>query len=237
MARLLWPHKNPIGRQATVNWRDRPIELTVVGIVRDHRHIDTSTSPRPEIYVPFRQDPDRIITVVIQTWKDSAGVMPGVRAALDSLDRDTVISDVHTMQQILDRAVSVPRYNAELFAVLGGLALMLAIAGVYGVISHAVSQRTHEIGVRMALGAQVPDVFRMIVREGLALAVIGIAVGTIAALGLTRLLQDLLYEVKPTDPVTFTGIAVLLIAVALAASYIPARRAMRVDPIVALRYE
>ena len=238
MVRLLWPNQSPIGQQVGIQWAEQqPIEFTIVGIVRDHRHIDTSTLPRPEIYVPFWQDPARTMNLVVLTRIDSASVTPAVRAALDSLDRDTVISDVQTMRQILDRAVAQPRYNAQLFGVLGGLALMLAIVGIYGVISHAVSQRTHEIGIRMALGAQARDVLRMIVGESVTLALAGIAIGTVAALALTKLLEDLLYEVKPTDPATFAGVAVLLVVVAVLACWIPARRAMRVDPLVALRHE
>jgi putative ABC transport system permease protein len=164
-------------------------------------------------------------------------MITALQQAIWSVDKDTPITAVATMDQIVAESVAAPRYQTMLLAAFGALGLLLAMVGIYGVISHGVSQRTHEIGVRMALGAARGDVLRMVMREGMLLALGGIVVGVAGALGLTRFLQSLLFEVKPTDPATFVGVAVALMLVAMAACYVPARRAMRVDPMVALRHE
>jgi len=177
------------------------------------------------------------MSFVIHIPNKPTGVTSLVRGTLNSLDRGVVISDIRTMDDILDESVVRERYNAELFGMFGGLALILAMTGIYGVISHAVSHRTHEIGVRMALGAQSEDVLRMVIREGMTLALAGIAAGAGLALALMRFLQSLLFGIKPTDPAIFLAVACAMALVALTACYIPARRAMRVNPVVALRHE
>jgi ABC-type antimicrobial peptide transport system permease subunit len=154
-----------------------------------------------------------------------------------ALDRDLPVTEIRTMDEILDTAAAEPRFTTSLLAALSAIALVLAIVGIYGVIAYSVAERTQEMGIRMALGAERVDILRLVLRQGLMLAVSGIAIGLAASLALTRLLGSLLYRVSTTDPLTFVFGAVLFAAVALVASYVPARRAMRVDPLIALRYE
>jgi len=153
------------------------------------------------------------------------------------VDKDEPVSSVSTMQQLVSQSVAEPRFRTLLLGIFAGLAFLLAVVGIYGIISYSVSQRTHEIGVRMALGAERRDVLRLVVGQGMRQTLIGVGVGLLAALGLTRLLASYLYSVRPTDPMTFVVVSAVMLAVALLASYIPARRATKVDPLVALRYE
>ena len=160
-----------------------------------------------------------------------------MRRATAEVDKSAAVSDVKTMDHIVSEAVTQPRFNLVLLGLFSGIALLLSAAGIYGVTAYSVTQRTHEFGIRMALGAQVGDVLRMIIRQGMLLISVGIAIGLLAAFVLTRLLRTLLFGVSETDPLTFVVISILLTAVALLACYIPARRATKVDPLVALRYE
>ena len=237
MARRFWPDGKVIGQRVTMDQPGHPIEFTVVGVVHDARLFATVTSSRSEMYVPFWQDPFGRMSLVIHTTFDPAGVTPAVREVLHSLGSSIVLSNFQTMQDLLYKSVGEPRFDAQLFGMLAGLALLLAMVGIYGVISYAVTLRTREFGVRMALGAQPGNILRMVIREGMLLVIAGIALGIGGALALGRVLQSLLFEIKPTDPATFVGVTIALATVALAACWIPARRAMNVDPIVALRYE
>jgi putative ABC transport system permease protein len=175
--------------------------------------------------------------VVVRTSVEPDGVAASVRAAVSEVDKSAAVSDVKTMQHIVDNAVTQPRFNFFLLSLFSGIALLLSAAGIYGVTAYSVTQRTHEFGIRLALGAQVGDVLRMIIRQGMLLISVGIAVGLLASFALTRLLRGLLFGVSVTDPLTFVAITLLLALVALLACYIPARRATKVDPLVALRYE
>ena len=177
------------------------------------------------------------LTLVVRSSGDAASLAPEVRAAIHSLDRNVPISEVQTMDQVVRTATGESRFYLVLLGVFAGVALVLAAVGVYGVMSYSVSRRIHEIGIRMALGAARHDVLRLVVWKGVVLAASGIAVGLAGALVLTRLMSGLLYGTKPTDPAAFVAAVVVLGAVAIAASYIPARRAAKVDPMVALRYE
>lgn len=219
--------------------------LTVVGVVADVRHRGLDQLPRPEMYRPHTQfryggtnaPAVSTMTWVIRTAGDPRSAISYARAAIHEVDAALGISDVSTMEQVLADSTSDRRLNMLLFALLGSLALALAAVGVYGVVAYSVSQRTHEIGVRMAIGAKPADVVRMILGEGGRLSAAGVVIGTAMAIAVARLIRGLLFEVSATDPLTLAGVAIGLLGVALVASYIPARRATRVDPMIALRGE
>jgi putative ABC transport system permease protein len=190
-----------------------------------------------QVYFPHEQVPTRDMMVALRTKGDPTSLASLLRAEVQALDHEQPIFDVKTMEQRVYDYLRQPRFNMVLIGAFAGLALVLAAVGIYGVISYSVAQRTQEIGIRMALGAQQGDVLRMVLQSAMLLVAIGLGIGLAAALASTRVLQSLLFGVSTTDPATFVAIAVLLAAVALLASYIPARRATKVDPMVALRYE
>jgi putative ABC transport system permease protein len=249
LARRHWPNENPLGRRLRL--LDAPPDqattqyMTVVGVVADAKNRGLSVEPGQEIYVPLRQQvasggglrPSISCVLLIRTAGDPSNLINAVRQKVWAVDRNIPITDVRTAEQIIGTAVAQPRFNALLLALFAFIALCLGAVGIYGVISYAVTQRTHEIGVRLALGAQQRDVLRMVVRQGMTLAMTGVALGLLSALALTRWMEGLLFGVRPADPLTFTLIAVALLLVALVACYIPARRATKVDPMVALRCE
>jgi predicted lysophospholipase L1 biosynthesis ABC-type transport system permease subunit len=219
----------------------------VVGHVKQWALDDSSTYIQNLAYFPLYQDPDQWVplnypytTIVVRTPLEPAAVMPAIKAAVYGAGSDQPVYNIHTMQQIVSESMTAQRFPMILLGTFAGLALLLASIGIYGVISYSVTQRVHEIGIRMALGAEKRDVFRMVVGQGLGLALAGVAIGVLAALILTRLLSSfsfLLYGVGASDPITFITVSVMLLFVAVVACYIPTRRAMRVDPMVALRYE
>jgi putative ABC transport system permease protein len=175
--------------------------------------------------------------LVVRTAANPLSMAPTVKSQIQLIDKDLPIDEAKTMQQLLAESISGRRFNMLLLTVFGAVALVLAVVGIYGLMSYSVAQRTHEIGIRVAIGAQPRDVFRMVIGQGMMLAMIGVAFGLAGAFGLTRLMATMLFGVEPTDPTTFVIVAVLLSAVALVACFIPARRATKVDPLVALRYE
>jgi putative ABC transport system permease protein len=178
------------------------------------------------------------MTVIAKTASSDPNLLvAAMREQVKSIDRDQPVYNIRTMDEIRSDSVSTERLNLALLSIFAGLALVLAIVGIYGVMSYSVTQRTHEIGIRMAIGAKPVDVFRMVIGQGMMLALIGVACGLLGAFGLTRLMASMLFGVEPTDPVTFASIAILLTAVALVACYLPSRRATKVDPMVSLRYE
>jgi predicted permease len=247
-ARKYWPGENPLGKHIAFD-DDKaasPTWLTVIGIVRDAKQENWAEAPYPEVYLAAlqnggflgeRESHASYITLVVRTRGNPAALSAMIKNTVWSLDRNLAISEVLTMDDVVAEANAQPRFEMALLGVFAGVALMLAAVGIYGVMSYSVARRTHEIGIRISLGASRTDVLRLVVRQGMVLALAGSAAGIIGALLLSRLMTKLLYGVLPTDPVTFTGVAVLLMFVALAANYLPARRATRVDPIVALRYE
>jgi putative ABC transport system permease protein len=236
-----FPHENPLG--ARLDWaRSKPPHqwMTIVGVVQDVKYWGLNQPVDPAVYAPFSQSDEpwrRWMTLAIRTSGPSNTLVDEVKQHVWSLDRQIPVSDIQSMNELMAVSLDQERFNMSLLGIFAALALILAAVGIYGLMAYAVSQRTHEIGVRVAVGAQQRDVLALVVREGAKLAFLGIAIGVAAAVGLTRLMASLLFDVKPTDPATFAGVAILLALVALAACYIPARRATRIDPMVALRYE
>ncbi|MDQ3698699.1 MAG: ABC transporter permease [Gemmatimonadota bacterium] len=234
LARRHWPGQEPIGSRIAFG---DTVFRTIVGIVGDTRQEGVSEAPYPQAYRAYAQVPRRAMYVTLRTGGDPLAAVGTLRQAVASIDREIALSDILTMEQRLGESVAQPRVNAALLTIFGLVALVLAAIGIYGVTSYAVAQRTREIGVRMALGARRSDVLRLVVRQGMLPVAAGLAVGIGAALAATRVLQNLLFGVDATDPITFVAITLLLGGTALVASLIPARRAAGVDPTVALRSE
>jgi putative ABC transport system permease protein len=233
MAHLYWPNEDPLGRRLRIiasPW------LTVVGVVGDVHHTGLNSQPNPEMYLSHLQEPEASLAVMVRATGNPLLLASAVREQVKALDKDQPLT-ITTMDQVFSNSVAGQRFNSLLLGLFGALALVLAMVGVFGVINYSVAQRTHEIGIRLALGAQRGDVFRLIVGQGLLLALLGVGLGSGGAFVLTRLLTGLLYGVSPTDAETFVIVSLLLTAVALLACYMPARRATKVDPLVALRYE
>jgi putative ABC transport system permease protein len=238
MARQYFPNDEPIGKRITFGFPpdgDAPREI--VGIVGDVRDVALNQNPAPMMYVPYAQAPFWGAVVVTRSNLSLATFAGAIHRDASAIDKDLPVTDVAAMPDIVYTSVAQPRFQMVLLGLFGSLALLLAAVGIYGVISYSVVQRTHEIGIRMSLGAQPGQILQLVIGQGAKLALAGIALGGAAALGLTRWMMSLLYEVSPSDPLTFVGVAVVLALVAIAACYIPARRAMRVDPMTALRYE
>ena len=242
MAKRYWPHEDPVGkrlRQGGPDDAEFPW-LAITGVVADVREFDPMTEPQPTIYFPIEQfaDPRGILRDwVVRTDNDPKTIAANVRAAVWDVDKDLPVTRIRSMEEVRSTAVVSPRLNLLLFGFFAALALILASVGIYGVTAYSVAQRTREIGIRVALGASRSDVVRIVVSQGVRLATIGVLLGLIGAFALTRLMASMIYGVSSSDPATFSIVAFLLMCVALAACYIPARRATRVDPIVALRYE
>jgi putative ABC transport system permease protein len=236
-ARVFWPNDDPLGKHIRPDIFPPDQWLTIVGVVSDVRHSALSVAPQPEVYWPFLQNPDRRIAMLIRTTADPLNLTGAVRGEIRAIDKALPVSNVMTMDDLLSDSVAQPRFYTLLLTAFATVALLLAVVGLYGVISYAVSQRTHEIGIRMALGASPRDVLRLIINHGMFLTLAGMALGLAAAWALTRVLKNLLFNVSPTDPAIFVGIVLLLVGVASLACYLPARRATKVDPITALRDE
>jgi putative ABC transport system permease protein len=230
--------RDPIGQKLVYAGGQAP-PITVVGVVGDVKIGGLDDAIRPVIYYPFRQNPNPGTNLVIRTSGDPTTLAAAIRNEARTLEPDVAIFNVRAMEQIISNspAAFMRRFPALLISIFAGVALQLASIGIYGVVSYSVSQQTHYIGVRMALGAQASDILKMVLKQGLTLALGGMALGVVAAFGLTRLLQSLLFEVGATDKATFGLVLGTLFVVALLACYIPARRATKVDPLVALRYE
>jgi putative ABC transport system permease protein len=205
--------------------------------VADVKNDDLDEQPDPAVYLAHAQNPSRTMSLVIRTTQNPTQLTAAVRNEVQALDPSLPVSNVKTVRQMIDERISAKRLMTYILAVFGLTALLLASIGIYGVMSYAVSQRTQEIGIRMALGARAMDVLKLVVKNGMVLALIGMAIGLAGAFALTRLLHNLLFHVTPTDSLTFAVVSFALVLVALFACYIPARRATKVDPLVALRYE
>jgi putative ABC transport system permease protein len=237
-AKRHFPSENPIGKRVkpAVFIGGEPIWREIVGVVKDVKHRQSLGGDyEPEYYMPHAQTPMNNMSLVVRSTNDPRNLARGLQQAVQSLDRDLPVRPVITLERYLGRAAAQPKFNALLLGLFAGLALLLTAIGLYGVMAYAVVQRVREIGVRIALGAQTGDVLKMVLRQGLKLTALGLAIGLAAAYALTRYMRSLLFGVKAADPLTFAAIALLLIVVALVACWIPARRATKVDPIVALR--
>jgi putative ABC transport system permease protein len=238
-AKQHFPNVNPIGQRVMIDQDDdKAPPCEVVGVVANTRHDNLTDEPGPEFYVPIMQDPQRQLDFVFRTSAvNPAGLNMTVKNAVHDLDKDIYVAPFEPMEQFLSLQLAQPRFNMMLLVAFAGVAMILAAIGIYGVIAYSVTQRTREIGIRMALGAQKEQMLGMMLRQSLMLVVIGLALGLAAAIAATRLLAALLYGVGANDLTTYAVVVGLLGGAALLASYIPARRAMRVDPMVALRYE
>jgi predicted permease len=237
-ARKYWPGESALGKRVRLGPNsDAAPWITVVGVVGNVRHTGLDSEPRPEVYRHLLTSPPTGPVVVVRTTADPSALVPTLGAAVRELDRGIPAATAQTMREIIARSVAERRFLMLLLAAFAGAALVLASVGIYGVVSNTVAQRTHEIGVRMALGATRRDVLRLVIRQGMTPAVLGLALGLAGALALTRVMRGLLFGVGARDPATLAASALLLAAVALAACYLPARRATKVDPMVALRYE
>jgi putative ABC transport system permease protein len=239
LATRYFPGENPIGKHIKPGVSDGgPSAMReIVGVVGDVRHRTLWRAPDPESYVPYDQVAFGGMTMVVRAAGDPQQLLPALRREVQALDSQLPLYGVRTLQQYISGTVAQRQFITLLLGIFGGVAMLLAVVGLYGVISYGVAQRTHEIGVRVALGAESMDVLRLVVGQGLRLTLLGVALGWLAALGASRLLGSLLFGVSGNDPVTFAAVAAVFVAVALAACYVPARRATRVDPLVALRYE
>jgi putative ABC transport system permease protein len=237
LARTVFPGQDPIGKYI-LDFGPAKDKLQIVGVVGNVRHLGLESDPRPEVYLPFGQAHwPSVFMVVRAKTSDPLALTSGVQNAVWSVNKDIPLSNLRTMQDVIARSVVRRRFTTLLLAIFAGLAMLLAAVGLYGVMSYTVAQRTHEIGIRMALGAQKADVLKLVVRQGMSLVTLGVVLGIVASVAATRLMSGLLFGVSATDPAVFGGIAALLASVALAANYVPARRATEVDPMVALRYE
>jgi putative ABC transport system permease protein len=235
MARTVFGNQDAIGKRLFIGGAKNASEI--IGVVGDVRHSSLDQEPKPEMYVSYLQTPRPVYTLAVRPNLEPSSMAGAVRNEVWSIDKDQPITAVKTMEQMRSESLASIRFNTIALSIFAGIGLILAAVGIYGVMAYSVGQRTHEIGIRMALGAQAGSVLKMVLVQGMILVLIGVVVGLGASFALTRIMTSLLYGVTPTDPVTFAFIAVTLILVALVANYIPARRATQVDPLVALREE
>ncbi|HEX8068864.1 MAG TPA: ABC transporter permease [Pyrinomonadaceae bacterium] len=240
LARRDFPGEDPVGKRINLGGTrpdGQPIWFEIVGVVANVRNLELSAEPTPEMYTSYLQDPFAGMSYVVRAAVEPESLTPAVREILRQVDRAQPVAEFREMDEIVAESAAQPRFNTLLLGLFAGVALLLAAAGIYGVMAYSVTQRTHEIGIRMALGARRGDVLRLVVGQGFRLALVGLALGLFCAYALTRVMSSLLYGVSATDPLTFAGGALLLAAVALLACYIPARRATDIDPLIALKYE
>ncbi len=236
MARKFFPGQDPIGQRLIVNWEPKVAD-EIVGVVGDVKETALAEEANPAIYWPHPREPYQFMNFVLRAAIDSARLSAAATKEIHALDPDQPVSDIRTLDQVVAKSIARPRFNALLLAIFAGVALVLASVGIYGVMNYSATQRTQEIGIRMALGAKPTDILRLVVGYGMKLALIGIVIGVIASLALTRVMANLLFGITATDVPTFLCVSFLLTVVALLANYIPARRATRIDPVRSLRYE
>jgi putative ABC transport system permease protein len=239
MATQLWPNDDALGKRVALpDTTDKPGPWrTVVGIVSDVSQYALDKKPPMQFYVPHSQFATSFSTIVVKTGAEPMSMIGAIRREILAVDKDQAVFKLATLEQLHSDSILLRRFFMLLLLIFAAVALVLAAVGIYGVMSYVASQRTHEIGIRMALGAQAKDVLKLIISNGMILAVVGVAIGLAGAFALTRLLASLLFGVSATDTLTFVAVSVGLIVTAMIACYIPARRATRVSPLVALRYE
>jgi putative ABC transport system permease protein len=235
-ARTYWPNEDAVGKRFKSTRRDSPW-ISVAGVIANARTQSLAQTESPQLYVNLYQDSAKHLAIFLRGHLDNAAIPDQVRAQVQSLDPTLPVFGAQTLSETVSASLWQRRFSMEMVALFALTALLLAGLGIYGVISYMVSERTHEIGIRLVLGAQRENIMQMIVNQGLRLAITGAALGLVGAAIVSRLMAGLLYGVRPTDPLAFVGVALLLIGVALLACYLPARRALRVDPMVALRHE
>jgi putative ABC transport system permease protein len=235
LAQRYWPNEDAVGKRIQFVGGPNAAWSTIVGVIGNVRHLGLDVEPRPEVYLHYLTSPPTGPVITLSAAGAPDALVAAVRNEIRALDPNVPVSALNTMQQVIARSVAPRRFNLSLFGAFAVVALLLALAGIYSVMSYTVAQRTHEIGLRMALGANARDVLRLVIGQGMKLALAGVLLGLAGAFALTRLMKTLLFGVSPTDPLTFTGIACLLAFVSLVACWVPARRATKVDPLIALR--
>lgn len=237
MAKQNWPNSDPIGQRIKIRYGTGTFTREIVGIVGNIRHLGLDQDSQPEMYMPIYQYPENFMFLVVRTKSNPMSLSKAIQDEVAVIDKDQPVANIKTMQNIFSSSVAPRRFSMLLITIFASLALALSAAGIYSVISYSVAQRNHELGIRMALGATSKDVLKLILGQGFKLVVIGTIIGLVGAFALTSLLQSMLFNVSTTDPLIFVVISFVLICFALLASYIPARRATKVDPMVALRHE
>ena len=240
LAQRDFPNEDPVGKRVTfgnTGPNDEPVWFEIIGVTANVRSLELREEAPAELYFTIKQNPFENNAIVVRSTVAPESIAPALRQAVAAVDRTAPVSEVQTMEHIVSESVTQPRFNLFLLGLFGGIALLLSAAGIYGVTSYTVTQRTHELGIRLALGAQVSDVLKLVLGQGMAVIGIGLVLGLAASFALMRLLRSLLFGVGENDPLTFAAITFVLLLVALGACYVPARRATKVDPLVALRYE
>jgi putative ABC transport system permease protein len=235
-----FPGEDPAGKRITFGNTDpnnQPVWFEIVGVTANVRSLELREQATAEMYFSVKQNPSEEMAIVVRSTVEPESVAPALRQAVAEVDSTVPVSAVRTMENIKSQSVTQPRFNLFLLGLFGTIALLLSAAGIYGVTSYTVTQRTHELGIRVALGAQVRDVLKLVLGQGMAVIGIGLVIGLAAAFALMRLMRSLLFGVGENDPLTFVAITLVLFFVALLACYVPARRATKVDPLTALRYE
>nr|MBA3272776.1 ABC transporter permease [Chthoniobacterales bacterium] len=236
MAKKFFPSEDPIGKRLIVSW-DPKVADEIVGVVADIKEYALDREPEPAIYWPHPREPYQFMNLIVRTSMEPMALATAAQKEIRGIDPDQPVANVRTMKAVVAKSIARPRFNTLLLAIFAAVALVLASVGLYGVMNYSATQRTHEVGIRMALGASRADIMRLVVGNGMLLTVIGIVIGVVASVALTRVMQSFLFGVAATDALTFVSVSALLMCVALIANYIPARKATRVNPVIALRCE